>query len=109
MELHSILWLLVAVITLFPMLVFWTGYSKLRTRNLLISSLAFTLFFVKALTLAMKIFMEGEGALSGYSDELWWSVAALLDMIIISLIAFTFGMKGPSKEENGPEVKGPNA
>ena len=90
MELHSVLWLLVATISLFPIIVFWKGYLKLRTRNMLMCSLAFTLFFVKAVTLAMKIVMEGEGLLSGYSDELWWSVAALIDIIIIGLISTSF-------------------
>ena len=63
------------------------------------SSIAFTLFFVKAITLAMKIVMEGEGMLSGYSDELWWSVAALIDILIIGLISTSFMGKAEIEPE----------
>jgi len=83
-EIHAILWLVVAIITLFPTYVFWAAYWKMRSKDLLINSLAFTLFLVKAVTLAMKLFI------GGFADELWWSVAAILDILIVGLISFSF-------------------
>jgi hypothetical protein len=86
-EIHTILWLVVAIITLIPTYVFWAAYWKMRSKDLLINSLAFSLFFIKALILAMKLFI------GSFDDEIWWSVAAILDIFIVGLITFSFFQK----------------
>ena len=100
MEIYTILWVIVAIISLVPVYIFWIGYLKLRTRDLLITSIAFTLFFIKAITLAMKIFIEGADEGSWYlDDEFWWSIAAVLDVIIIGLIASSFSNRFGPREK----------
>ena len=82
-----ILWLIVAAVSLIPLVIFSISYSRVRSPKLLITALAFFLFFIKALILAMKLFVPN------YVDEIWWSVAAILDILIISLIAYSLGRK----------------
>ena len=82
-----ILWLIVAAVSLIPLVIFSISYRRVRSQKLLITTLAFFLFFVKALILAMKLFMPN------YVDETWWSVAAVLDIMIISLIAYSLRRK----------------
>jgi len=82
-----ILWLIVAAVSLVPLVIFSISYSRVRSPKLLITTLAFFLFFIKALILAMKLFIPN------YVDEIWWAVAAVLDIMIISLIAYSLGRK----------------
>ena len=96
---YTILWLIVAVISLIPIYIFWIGYLKLRTRDLLITAIAFSLSFVKGIILAMKLFIRGAGEGTWYlDDEFWWCIAAILDIIIIGLITFSFTNKFGPKE-----------
>lgn len=88
MEIYPVLWMIVAIISLIPVYIFWIGYRKLRTRDLFITAIAFTLFFVKALTLSIALFEINE--LWYANDEFWLAIAAILDIIIIGLIAFSF-------------------
>jgi hypothetical protein len=82
-----ILWLIVALVSLFPIVIFLLSYIRVRSPKLLITTFAFFLFFVKAVILAMKLFIPN------YADEVWWAVAAVLDIMIISLIAFSLSKK----------------
>ncbi len=82
-----ILWLIVAAVSLVPLVIFSISYNRIRSPRLLITTLAFFLFFIKALILAMKLFIPN------YVDEIWWSVAAVLDIVIISLIAYSLSRK----------------
>jgi hypothetical protein len=82
-----ILWLIVAAVSLIPLVIFSVSYGRVRSPKLLITALAFLLFFIKALILAMKLFIPN------YVDEIWWAVAAVLDIIIISLIAYSLSRK----------------
>lgn len=82
-----ILWLIVAAVSLVPLVIFSISYNRIRSPRLLITTLAFFLFFIKALILAMKLFIPN------YVDEIWWSVAAVLDIVIISLIAYSLSGK----------------
>jgi hypothetical protein len=82
-----ILWLIVAAVSLVPLVIFSISYNRVRSPKLLITTVAFFLFFLKALILAMKLFIPN------YVDEIWWSVAAILDILIISLIAYSLGRK----------------
>jgi ABC-type arginine/histidine transport system permease subunit len=81
------LWLIVAVLSLIPIIIFSISYIRVRSKKLLITTAAFYLFFIKAMVLAMKLFVRN------YSDEIWWSVAAILDIIIICLIAYSLVKK----------------
>jgi hypothetical protein len=78
-----ILWLIVAAVSLIPLVIFSIGYIRVRSPKLLITTFAFFLFFIKALILAMKLFIPN------YVDEIWWSIAAILDIMMISLIAYS--------------------
>jgi hypothetical protein len=78
-----ILWLIVALVSIFTTAVFFVSYTKIKSTKLLITTIAFFLFFIKAVVLAMKLFIPN------YADEFWWAVAAILDILIISLIAFS--------------------
>ena len=78
---------IVAAVSLIPLVIFSISYRRVRSQKLLITTLAFFLFFVKALILAMELFMPD------YLDDTWWSVAAVLDIMIISLIAYSLSRK----------------
>ena len=82
-----ILWIIVGAVSLIPLLIFSISYKRVRSPKLLISALAFSLFFVKALVLAIKLFVPND------ADEIWWPVAAVLDILIISLIAYSLSRK----------------
>jgi len=102
MELYPILWLIVAAISVVPMIVFWKGYFRLGTKRLRLTAIAFTLFFFKALTVSTELFVDGTDEGTWFlNDEFWLCVAAILDMIIISLIVITFGMSNESGNGSG--------
>lgn len=93
-EINAILWLVVAGISLIPLCIFLISYIRVKSEKLLITTAAFSLFFIKAMVLAMKLFIPGGDDEIWYlNDEFWWSVAAILDMIIIGLIAFALKKK----------------
>lgn len=82
-----VLWLTVAAVSLIPVIIFSISYLRVKSTKLLITTLAFCLFFIKALILAGKLFIPN------YVDEFWWAVAAILDIMIISLIAYSLSKK----------------
>jgi hypothetical protein len=82
-----ILWLIAAAISLVPIVIFFVGYLRVKSTVLLIATSAFFIFFLKAVILAMKLFVPN------YVDEFWWSVAAVLDIIMISLVALSLSKK----------------
>lgn len=82
-----ILWLIAAAISLVPVVIFFVSYLRVKSMVLLIATSAFFIFFLKAMILAMKLFMPN------YVDEFWWSVAAILDIIMISLVALSLSKK----------------
>ena len=86
-ETELILWLIAAIISIVPIVVFFVSYLRVRKPVLLIATSAFFIFFLKAMILAMKLFIPT------YVDEFWWSVAAILDIIMISLVAFSLSKK----------------
>jgi len=86
-DINSILWLVVALLASLPLIVFLISYIRVRSERLLITAIAFCLFVIKALILAMKLLLQD------YNDETWWTVAAVLDMMIIGLIAYALGKK----------------
>jgi len=86
-EINAILWLVVAVVSLVPISMFFISYIRVKSGKLLITVVAFSLFFIKAIALSMKLFIQN------YADEFWWSIAAILDIIIISLILISLSKK----------------
>ena len=86
-EINAILWIIVAIVALIPVSMFLVSYKRIKSKKLLLTTFAFTLFFIKALLLAMKIFIQN------YNDETWWSVVAIIDIAIIGLIAYSLSKK----------------
>jgi len=86
-EVNAILWLVAAVLSLIPLTIFFISYFRVSSGKLLITAAAFCCFLIKATILSMKLFVQG------YDDELWWSIAAILDIVTISLIAYSLSKK----------------
>jgi len=84
------------------MYIFWIGYQKIKTQALLITAVAFTLFFVKAAAISLEMFFDDNGSWF-LNDEFWLAVAAILDLIIIGLIAFSFSSRF-MPEESSPTI-----
>lgn len=82
-----ILWLIVAAISLVLVIIFSISYTRVKSTKLLITTFAFVLFFIKAIILAMKLFVPN------YADEFWWAIAAVLDILIVGLIAISLSKK----------------
>lgn len=82
-QICALLWLLVAVISIIPLVAFTVAYKRVKKAKLLITLIAFGIFLVKGVVIGMKIFIPT------YSDEFWWSVAAILDILIIGLITLS--------------------
>ncbi len=100
MELYPILWLIVAAISVVPMYVFWKGYFRLGSKKIRLTAIAFTLFFFKALSIGSELFLNDSNEGTWFlNDEFWLCVAAILDMMIISLIVITFGSTNGEDEE----------
>ena len=93
-SINAILWLIVAGISLIPLYIFFLSYIRVKSKKLLITTVAFGFFFVKAITLGMRLFIPEPADEIWYMDEeFWWSVAAILDIIIIGLIAYALKKK----------------
>ncbi len=82
-----ILWLIAAAVSLVPIVIFSISYIRVKSTKLLITTLAFSLFFIKTVVLAIKLFE------TDYIDEFWWEVAAVLDIVMICLIAYSLTRK----------------
>ena len=86
-QICALLWLLVAIISIIPLIAFTIAYKRVKTTKLFITLIAFGIFVIKGITLGMKIFLPN------YSDEFWWSLAAVLDIAIVGLITFSIIIK----------------
>jgi hypothetical protein len=92
--LNSVIWVVVALISLIPLVIFFISYRRIKSRRLLFTTIAFALFFLKALILSFKLFTPASNDEIWYlDDEFWWSVAAFLDIAIIGSIAFALRLK----------------
>jgi len=85
----NILWIVTMVISMIPLIIFFVAYKRVKDIRLLLTLVAFAFFFVKAAMLASKLIFPF------YDDEVGWSIAAVIDIVIISLIALslTFNKK----------------
>ena len=86
-QLISILWLVVAVIALIPFSIFSVSYRRVKSTKLLLTALAFFLFFVKSLLIGMNLFIPG------YEDDFGVFLAGFMDIIIIALIVLALQRK----------------
>ena len=57
-EINTMLWLVVALVSLVPFVIFLISYLRVRSKKLLMTTAAFFLFFIKASLLAMKVFIQ---------------------------------------------------
>jgi hypothetical protein len=93
-QINAVLWLIVAIIALVPLIVFLKSYLRVRTRKLLMTTTAFILFFSMAMILAMRLVVPSSDTAQWYmDDEFWWSIAAVMDIAIICLIAFSLTLR----------------
>ena len=91
---NGVIWLIVTIIAIIPVIVFSKTYMKVKSKRILLTTVAFFLFFIKALTLAMRLIVpEGDEEVWYLNDEFWWSIAAILDIIIIGLIVLALQTK----------------
>ncbi|UCH89357.1 MAG: hypothetical protein JSV49_01535 [Thermoplasmata archaeon] len=89
-SLIAVFWIVVGIIALIPFIIFTISYRRIKDKKLLYNSIAFFLFFLKAILLSIGLFEPfGDDAVWFLSEELWWAVAAVLDAIIIILIALS--------------------
>ena len=92
---NAVLWLIVAFISFIPLIIFYISYNRIKSQKLLITLVAFSLFSCKAVLLGMRLFIldVDDDVLWYLDDDFWWSIAAVLDIIIISLITLALRKK----------------
>ena len=56
-QIELVLWLVVAAVSLIPIAIFFISYIRIKSIKLLITALAFSIFFVKGMVLSMKLFV----------------------------------------------------
>lgn len=89
----GILWLIVAIIAIVPIVIFAKTYRRVQSRKILVTTFAFSLFMVKAVTLSMRLVVGENDAIWYLNDEFWWSVAAVIDIVIIALFVHALSSK----------------
>ena len=93
-QILALFWMAVAVVALFPLIIFYISYKRIKSDILLFTTIAFSLFFIKALSLGMRLFIsEANEEIWFLDDEFWWTIAALLDICIIALISLSLFKK----------------
>jgi amino acid transporter len=91
---NAILWLVVAILALITFIIFYISYRRVKNKKILITTIAFLLFFVKAIVLGMRLFVPDDDSMPWYmDDEFWWSIAAVLDAVIIGLIVYSLSKR----------------
>lgn len=89
-ELIAFFWVVVGIIALIPFTIFTISYLRIKDKKLLLNSIAFFLFFLKAIILAIGLFeLMGDNAVWYFAEEFWWFYASILDIMIIALISFS--------------------
>ena len=89
-DIIAIFWLVVGIIALIPFTIFTISYRRIKDKKLLFNSIAFFLFFMKAILLSFALFEPmGDQTAWFLTEEFWWAVAAILDVIIIALISLS--------------------
>ena len=104
-EINAIFWLIVAIISTVPFYIFFVSYRKVRSKKLLFTAVAFSLFVFKGIFLSMKLFLPNNDVGWFLDDELWWTIAAVLDIIIVCLITMALTVSDAIAEEKNGEQK----
>ncbi len=81
-EWNALLWAVTAAIALVPTLIFFKAWHRIRTRNLLLTAVAFLMVFGKAVLLTAAF------AWLDFSDTPWWMLVAGVEIAVIALITF---------------------
>jgi Na+(H+)/acetate symporter ActP len=85
---NAFFWFAVAIVSLIPLIIFSISYKRVRSRRILLPTLAFGLFFIKAILLSLRLYTpESQEDLLQIDNETWWIVAAMLDICIMGLIS----------------------
>ena len=84
----ALFWLVVGIVAIVPLVLFSISYNRVRSRSLLMTAVAFGLFFLKGLLLGARLIIP-----EGIEDTTWYLndgtgllMAAFLDILIIGLI-----------------------
>ena len=85
---ESTLYLIVAVIALFPLFAFYVTYKRTKDQRVVFTFLAFLLLFIKGILAVLGIFFESLSEIP----------SPIFDLGLIVLI--TWGMYGKSKESD---------
>ncbi len=101
MEPYTWFYLLVAAIALIPMCIFWISYRRVKSKKLLITAMAFSIFFVKAIIMALEVVFVIVVGAEDFPEEFWISLAAVLDIVIITLFAVPLLQKPEAENGNG--------
>lgn len=97
---NAFFWLAVAVAALVPLVIFAVSYKRVRSKRILLTTIAFGLFFIKAILLSLRLFTpESQEDLFQIDNETWWIVAAILDIFIIGLISAGLMLRSKKKNE----------
>lgn len=86
-EAYSVLWLLVAIISIFPLVLFWVSYYRVHSQRLLITAIAFGIFFLKAAMLSLELFI------ANFEDDVALIIAAFVDTLFLGLVTAALLMK----------------
>ena len=104
-EINSVFWLAVAIISIIPFYIFLLSYKKVGSRKFLFITIAFFIFIFKGFFLSMKLFFPDEIDENGWllDDQIWWTIAAVLDVFIVCLITMALTISEGISGKNGGE------
>ena len=104
-EINSVFWLAVAIISIIPFYIFLMSYKKVGSRKFLFITIAFFIFIFKGFFLSMKLFFPDEIDENGWllDDQIWWTIAAVLDVFIVCLITMALTISEGISGKNGGE------
>ncbi len=87
-EVNGILWLLAAIVSLLPVIIFFRAYLSVKSKRLLYTALAFLLVLVEAAALAVRFIV------ADFSEDPWWAWIAMIQIAIVVLITLSLVSKG---------------
>ena len=88
-DMIAFFWIVVGIIALIPFTIFTISYIRIRDEKLLLNSIAFFLFFLKAVLLFIALFEPAGEDTWFLAEEFWWTIASILDIAIIALISIS--------------------
>ncbi len=105
-EINTVFWLIVSLVSIVPFYVFFLGYRRVRSRKILMITVAFSLFIVKGFLLSMKLFLPNADEGGWFlDDEFWWTIAAVLDVFIVCLFSIALGIQDSNSDQPTDDPK----